>query len=62
MGFVTAILMIIGWLLIIFGAFGSGLSLNVGNLSGVDVGFLFVLAALCIGIGPGVVASFRSSP
>ena len=59
MGFVSLILMLIGWLLIIFGAFGSGLSLNVGNLSGVEVGEVFVLAALCIGAGPGWYASVR---
>jgi hypothetical protein len=62
MGFVALILMLIGWLLIIFGAFGSGLTLNVGNLSGVEVGEVFVLAALCIGVAPGWVVGLRGTP
>ncbi len=60
MGFVAFILMVVGWLLIIFGAFGSGLTLNVGNLNPIDAGEVLVLLALCIGGAGEVVARIRS--
>ncbi len=52
MGFVSLLLMVVGWIMIIFAAFGSGLTLHVGSLSPLDVGIVFVLLALCLGSAP----------
>ena len=59
MGFVTLMLMIIGWLLIIFGAFGSGLALHLGALTSIETGIVLILIALCIGPVALITAPFR---
>lgn len=49
MGLITLLLMIIGWILLLFAAFGSGLELHLGHLTTVETGIVFILIALCIG-------------
>jgi hypothetical protein len=52
MGFIVLLLMIIGWILLLFAAFGSGLDLHLGHLTTVETAITFILAALCLGIAP----------
>ena len=47
---VGLIIMVLGWLLIIVSAFGSGFDLHVGNLHSLELGEVLVLLALCIGV------------
>ncbi len=49
MGLISLLLMVVGWLLIIVAAFGSGFDLHAGNLHALDLGIVLVLLALCIG-------------
>ncbi len=49
-GIIGLLLMVIGWILILVSAFGSGFELNLGKLDGLSTGIVLVLLALCIGV------------
>ena len=59
MGLVTLLLMVIGWILIVFSAFGSGLDLHLGHLTTAETGIVLVLAALCVGPVSVMTAPYR---
>ncbi|HTD58728.1 MAG TPA: hypothetical protein VK672_07515 [Solirubrobacteraceae bacterium] len=52
MGVFALVLMVLGWILILVAAFGSGLTLHIGTLSPLEAGFVLVLLALCLGAAP----------
>lgn len=47
MGIISLILLVLGWVVIIVGAFGTGLDITVGNLDPLTTG-VFVLAGLTL--------------
>ena len=48
MTLVALVLMVIGWAVIVVSAFGSGLNLEVGNLSTLSTGIVFALAGVTL--------------
>ncbi len=48
MGLVSLILLVIGWVVIIVGAFGTGIDITVGNLDPLTTGIVFVLGGLTL--------------
>lgn len=62
MGLISLLLMVVGWLLIIVAAFGSGLNIHVGQLTGFDSGAVLVLLALCLGTGPALASAYWPRP
>lgn len=59
-GIIGLLIMIIGWLLVIFAAFGSGLELHLGNLNALETGEVLILLALCIGVAVPQIVAFRA--
>jgi hypothetical protein len=45
---VSLILLVLGWVIVIVGAFGTGLDVTVGNLDPLTTGIVFVLAGLTL--------------
>lgn len=48
MGIVSLILLVLGWVVIVVGAFGTGIDITVGNLDPLSTGIVFVLAGLTL--------------
>jgi len=45
---VSLILLVLGWVIVVVGAFGTGLDITVGNLDPLTTGIVFVLAGLTL--------------
>jgi hypothetical protein len=45
---VSLILLVLGWVIILVGAFGTGLDITVGNLEPLTTGIVFVLGGLTL--------------
>jgi hypothetical protein len=45
-------LVIIGWVVVLVGAFGSGINFSVGNLDPLTTGIVFVLGGLSLRVLP----------
>ncbi len=44
----SLVLMVLGWVIILVGAFGAGIDLRVGNLNPLMTGVIFVLGGLTL--------------
>ena len=64
MRLIVFLLMVIGWILLLFAAFGSGLDLHLGHLTTVETALVFILLALCLDWAPTDIAmpSFHQNP
>ena len=52
MRLVSLVLIVFGWVVILVGAFGSGINFTIGNLSPLTTGIVLVLAGLSLGKAP----------
>lgn len=48
MPLVSLLLVVLGWVVIIVGAFGTGIDITVGNLDPLSTGIVFVLGGLTL--------------
>ena len=62
MGLIGFLLMVVGWILLLFAAFGSGLDLHLGHLTTVETAITFILLALCFWAAPTDFPAFRRTP
>lgn len=48
MAIVSLVLLVVGWAVILIGAFGTGIDVSVGNLDPLTTGIVFVLGGLTL--------------
>ena len=48
MKIISQVLIVLGWVIVIVGAFGTGLNITVGNLAPLTTGIVMVLAGLTL--------------
>ena len=48
MSIISLVLIVLGWVVIVVGAFGTGIDITVGNLDPLSTGMVFVLGGLTL--------------